>query len=275
MKLHTPRYLLAFVLAMLCGMASGQNLPVSACAEIPGTASLLSASRIVMVGEIHGSNEMPAEFMRIVCSALQRGQAVSVGLEMVDPGRALDAYIGSSGDAAARQALLAERHWNGMRDGRSSLAWLDMIDTFRAWRQQGLPLSVFALNDKPFTGDRDQAMAARLREERTARPVALILTYTGNVHSMLKRAGWMPAQMPTPMGALVADLAPVSIELTSDGGKSWMCTGPGQCGATSLPATLENGPPYVTRRAAQADLYTLQLNVGQTTASPPAVPPAP
>lgn len=275
MTLRTPRCLFALSLAALCATASAGNLPGAACAEIPGTAPLLSAGRIVMVGEIHGSSEMPAEFMRIVCSALQRGQAVSVGLEMVDPKRALDAYVGSGGDAAARRALLAERHWNGMRDGRSSLAWLGMIDTFRAWRQQGLPLSVFALNDKPFTGDRDQAMAARLREERAARPEALILTYTGNVHSMLKRAGWMAAQVPTPMGALVADLAPVSIELTSDGGKSWMCTGPAQCGVSSLPATLENGPLHAAHAAAHAGVYTLQLNVGQTTASPPAVPLAP
>lgn len=275
MKPRMPRHLFSFTLVALCSGASAQNQSGAACAVIPGTAPLLSAGRIGMVGEIHGSREMPAEFMRLVCGALQRGLAVSVGLEMVDPKRALDAYMGSSGDAAARQALLAERHWNGVRDGRSSAAWLDMIDTFRTWRRQGLPLSVFALNDKPFTGDRDQAMAARLREERAARPEALILTYTGNVHGMLKRAGWMPAQMPAPMGALVADLAPVSIELTSDGGKAWMCTGPGQCGATGLPAALENGPPHVARPAAQAELYTLQLNVGQTTASPPAVPPAP
>lgn len=275
MKPRMPHHLFSFALAALCASASAQNLSGAACAVIPGTAPLLSAGRIVMVGEIHGSREMPAEFMRLVCGALQRGLAVSVGLEMLDPKRALDAYMGSSGDAAARQALLAERHWNGVRDGRSSVAWLDMIDTFRAWRRQGRPLSVFALNDRPFTGDRDQAMAARLREERAARPDALILTYTGNVHSMLKRAGWLPAQVPAPMGALVADLAPVSMELTSGGGKFWMCARPGQCGETSLPATLENGPPHVARPAARADLYTLQLSVGQTTASPPAVPPAP
>jgi hypothetical protein len=50
-----------------------------------------------MIGEIHGSNEMPAEFLRLVCGALQRGQPVLVGLEMFDPNAALAAYMASTG----------------------------------------------------------------------------------------------------------------------------------------------------------------------------------
>ena len=268
MKPHAPRHVLAFVLATLFAGASARNLPGADCAEIPGTAPLLSAGRIVMVGEIHGSNEMPAEFMRLVCGALQRGLAVSIGLEMADPERALDRYMGSSGDAAARQALLAAEHWNGPRDGRSSAAWLGMIEVFRGWRQQGLPLSVFSLKDKAVAGSVDQAMAARLREERAARPETLIFTYTGNVHSMLAPAPWLSPQ--TPMGALVAELEPVSIDLTSDGGKFWLCAGKSRCGVTDFPATPDNGPPHVARPSVRVGVYTLQLNVGRTTASPPA-----
>jgi hypothetical protein len=269
MHLRLPKTLLAFALAALSASASSQNLPPGAdCTEIPGTAPVLAAGRIVMVGEIHGTKEMPAEFLRLVCSAVQRGQAVAVGIEMADPGGTLAAYMASTGDTASRQALLKARHWNGMRDGRSSVAWLDMIEAFRTMRQRDLPLRIFALNDKPYTGDRDQAMAARLREEHAAHPDALILTYTGNIHNMLKGMAGLPA----PMGALVADMEPVSIGLTSDAGQAWMCTGPNECGATGLPATLENGPPHAARPAARAGVYTLQINVGRITASPPAVP---
>jgi hypothetical protein len=269
MHLRLPKTLLAFALAALSAPAWSQNLPLGAdCTKIPGTAAVLGAGRIVMVGEVHGTKEMPAEFMRLVCSALQHGQAVSVGIEMADPDGTLAAYMASAGDAASRQALLGARHWNGMRDGRSSMAWLDMIETFRTMRQRGLPLSVFALNDKPFTGDRDQAMAARVREEHAAHPDALVLAYTGNIHNMLTRMAGMPA----PMGTLIADMEPVSIVLTADAGEAWMCSGPGGCGATGLPATRENGPPHVARPAARAGVYTLQINVGRITASPPAVP---
>jgi hypothetical protein len=269
MNLRLPKYLLAIALAAFGASASSQTLPPGAdCTEIPGTAPVLGAGRIVMVGEIHGTNEMPAEFLRLVCSALQRGRAVSVGIEMVDPGGTLAAYLASTGDAASRQALLKARHWNGMRDGRSSMAWLGMIEAFRTMRQRGLPVSVFALNDQPFTGDRDTAMAARVREEHAAHPDALILAYTGNIHNMLTRMAGIPA----PMGALAADMEPVSIVLTSDAGQAWMCTGPNECGATGLPATLENGPPHAARPAARAGVYTLQINVGRITASPPAVP---
>jgi hypothetical protein len=254
---------------MLSAAASAQSLPPGAdCREIPGTAPVLASGRIVMVGEIHGTSEMPAEFLRLVCSALARGQAVSVGIEMFDPNRTLAAYMSSNGDTAARQALLGARHWNGMRDGRSSVAWLGMIETFRTWRLRGLPLSVFALSDTPSAGSYDQVMSTRLRQERAAHPEALMLTYTGNVHSMLKRLQGLPE----PMGMLVADLNPVSINLASDAGQAWMCMGASGCGAQDLPATLKNGPAHTARPAAQVGVYTLQLNVGRITASPPAVP---
>lgn len=267
MRLH--RYLLALAMTALSATASSRNLPPAAdCTEIAGTAPVLSAGRIVMVGEVHGTSEMPAEFLRLACNALQRGRAVRVGLEMLDPNGALAAYIASSGDATARQALLAERHWNGMRDGRSSLAWLGMIEALRSMRERGLPLSVFALYDRSFTGSYDRVMAARLRQERTSHPDALILTYTGNVHSMLKRV----APFPEPMGSLVADLKPVAIVLSSDAGQSWSCMGGAECGVNDWPAPPENGPPHVARTSPRKGVYTLQLNVGRITASPPAVP---
>jgi hypothetical protein len=273
MRLPSFRDLLILALVSLSSAVSGQDLSAGLdCSEIPGTAPLLAPGRIVMVGEVHGTREMPAELLRLVCGALRRGQAVSVGLEMADPNGAVRAYMGSGGDAVARQALLAERHWNGMRDGRSSLAWLDMIETFRSMRQRGMPVGVFALNDRPFTGDRDQAMAARVREEHAAHPASLIFTYTGNVHSMLARAAWLPAQVPAPMGAQVADLDPVSIELTSEAGESWLCKGPQQCGVERMSPTPENGPPHVARPSPKAGVYTLRLNVGPIRASLPAVP---
>lgn len=273
MCLRLLKPILAVLLTVLGAAASGQALaPDADCAGIPGTAQVLAAGRIVMVGEVHGTNEMPAAFLRLACDALRRGLSVSAGLEMVDPDGALNAYMQSKGDATARQALLAARHWNGIRDGRSSEAWLGMIETFRHMRQRGLPVSVFALNDKPFTGDRDAAMAARLREEREAHPAALILTYSGNVHSMLERADYLPAQVPVPMGARLADLAPASIKLTSEGGQAWVCSSPPHCGVEKMQPAAGKGALHVASPAAEAGLYTLQLNVGAISASLPAVP---
>lgn len=269
MRLRSSSCLFALALLAFSAGAWSQDLaPGTDCTDIPGTAQVMTAGRIVMVGEVHGTNEMPAEFLRLVCSALRRGQAVSVGLEMFDPDGALTAYMASDGSAAARQALLAGRHWNGMRDGRSSMAWAGMIETLRRMRARGLPLSVFALNDRSFAGSYDQVMTARLRQERKAHPDTLILGYTGNVHSMLKTV----APFPATIGSLLADLEPVSIELGSDAGQSWFCRGAGDCGPGDWPAPPDNGPPHVARPSPRTGVYTLQLNVGKITASPPAVP---
>jgi hypothetical protein len=269
MRLRLSSCLFVLALTAASAGASSQELPTGvACADIPGTAQVMGAGRIVMVGEVHGTNEMPAEFLRLVCSALRRGQAVSVGLEMFDPDGALQAYMASSGDAAARQALLAGRHWNGMRDGRSSLAWLGMIESLRRMRASGLSMNVFVLNDLSFKGSYDQVMAARLRQEHAAHPEALILSYTGNVHSMLKAV----APFPATIGSLLADLEPVSIVLGSEAGQSWFCRGAGECGPGDWPAPPEHGPLHTARPSPRTGVYTLQLNVGRITASPPAVP---
>jgi len=273
MRLSKP--ILAFALAAISAAATAGNLPPGAAcagrAEIAGTEQVLAAGRTVLVGEGHGTNEMPDAFLRLVCSALRRGQPVAVGLEMHDLGGALGTYMASTGDPEARQAFLADGFWTGSRDGRTSSAYFGMIEALRTMREQGLPLSVFGLYDKPGMGD--QLLADRLRRERLARPDALILTYTGNIHSMLKRADWFPAQIPTPMGALVADLHPVSIDLESDGGQSWSCNAPRECHVQDIPTPpVTRGPLFVAQPASQAGVYTLQVNVGRTTASPPAVP---
>lgn len=263
------RPLLALALGALGAAATAATLPANSnCAEIPGTAQLLRAGSTVLVGEVHGTSEMPAAFLRLVCSALRRGQGVAAGLEIHDADGALDAYMASDDEPAARLALLASPFWSRTRDGRSSAAWLDTIVAFKALRHAGLPLTVFALYDKP--GLSDQAMAQRLRRERLARPDDLIVTLSGNIHSMLQR-GSLPAQIPEPLGALVADLNPVSINLTSDGGQSWSCRAPGECHVFDDPQPpVQNGPLLAARPASKAGVYSLDVNVGRTTASPPA-----
>jgi hypothetical protein len=234
------------------------------CTPIAGSAALLAAGRTVLVGEMHGTRELPAALYRMVCSALRRGVPVAVGLEVNDEDGALSRFMDAGDEPAASQHYLATRFWMQGRDGRASSAMFDTIAALKALRRQGLPLSVFALYDSRMLSDRK--MAERLRRERLARPDSLIVTLTGNVHNMLET----PAGMPLTMGTLVADLKPLAVNLVYSGGSAWWCQDV-VCGAKALPM-----PPYAPRElwtvlpARDARLYSVEVGVGTTTASPPA-----
>ncbi len=94
------------------------------CKAIAGADQLLQRPdlRWLIVGELHGTAELPAAFADLVCLAASSGKPVTVGLEFPQSEQArFDAYMSSTGDAAAKAALLQGATWRQpMRDGRSS-----------------------------------------------------------------------------------------------------------------------------------------------------------
>jgi hypothetical protein len=97
---------MALYLSTIANPASAQ----SDCADVRGTESIITGHRIIMVGEVHGTKEMPAMFTRLVCAALRRGngrnrrrvfrahrhrlyQRIVAG----DPGRSITQGVGTRG----------------------------------------------------------------------------------------------------------------------------------------------------------------------------------
>ena len=265
------------LLALLLSTAGIGALAAESCPPLPGFARALPAAGVLLVGEIHGNAEMPQAFVRIVCTALQQGQPVSVGLELSkDQAAPLQTYLASDGDAASRHALLSTLFWQKVRDGRTSAAYLAMIDQLRQLRREHARLTVFVLYEEDADAPRqlpDHIMANRIRKETMVRPGALVLANTGNFHSMLAppprgmQASNAPP-LPQPMGALLGDLAPVSINLVDAGGTSWTCM-KGGCGVHDLVGGAVQ-PVWQLAESGEPMLYSFDLNVGKTTASAPA-----
>ena len=77
------------------------------CPEVPGLASLLKPGHVVLLGEMHGTNESPQFLSDALCVALQNGHSVTVGLELpFSETERADVFLESSGDAEAEQRLL-------------------------------------------------------------------------------------------------------------------------------------------------------------------------
>src|ERR1043165_2111250 len=110
-------------------VAAARSPPV-AMLEIP--AGVLPPHGTLLIGDLHGTREIPAFVGQLVTAAAAR-RPVVLGLE-VPPGHAtaIQAYVASDGGAARRREMLADAWWQAeYQDGRRSVAMGDLIATGR------------------------------------------------------------------------------------------------------------------------------------------------
>jgi hypothetical protein len=252
------------------------------CPPVSGAEELFERAEVVLVGEIHGTQESPGFVAALACQAVRAGSPVTVGFELGESEEErFSAFLGSDGGRDARAALLAGRPWQARGQaqyGATSEAMLGLLDSLRRLRRQGFPVSfaLFNRTDGRGSQDRDRKMARTLGAlvERAAGGRFIVLT--GNVHSRLA-PGTRWDSTYQPMGFLAQQADPelriVSLDVAHSGGHAWLCTAEG-CGIRALGSRVE----------ATGDHFAIQLDdevgrdghhgryaVGEIHASPPAV----
>lgn len=239
-----------------------------AITPLPGADTLLDRDdlRYIVVGESHGTAQMPAAFGDLVTFAARRGSVVAAVELSGGDQPLLDAYLRSNGAPADRQALLAGHVWT-IHDGRTSLAMLDLIERLRRLRRQGADLTVVAC--QPFKPeqmvDYERAMGLCWRDAGSAHPKARVLVLVGNVH-----ADRAPPDGRTVAIASLPAAETLSLIAASAGGEAWSCEG-ADCGPRALYRAddLARGI-HLTPRGAHYD--GVLAAGGGFTASPPALP---
>lgn len=250
------------------------------CTPISGWERVLAddAVRFVILGEVHGSNEMPAVFADAVCLTAH-DRPVVAALELIELDQpAIDAFMASDGGAEAKRALLGAHTWNGpMKDGRSSEAYFRLLETLRQMRQAGRIQSVVAFQaarfDRPPTPvEYEKAMAGLVHA--AGQSGATVLALVGNIHAMRTEVPFQGGYIP--MAGHLPRAATVTLNLMAHGGESWVCYGgPDTCRASSSPAPSERHPRGVELSGRDDEPYSGVLYLGSpTTASPPQPGPA-
>lgn len=253
---------------------------------IPGSEALTAP--LVLVGEMHGSAEIPAAFGDLVCHALQRrpGETILVGLEIFSSAQgAIDAFLASDGGATARAALLEHEFWRReYQDGRSSRAMLALLDELRSHGAAGGRLAVRAFDapryDSP--SDRDASMANTLSAAMDALRPAQTLVLVGNVHSRtLEGYPWDASATFVSMGALLRATHHelTALDVKAAGGTVWICNSadPKDCGVRDQRAkNIGGATPRIELdgQPLSGSGYNGVLVMGELTASPPARTPA-
>ncbi|OHD09246.1 TraB/GumN family protein [Sphingopyxis sp. RIFCSPHIGHO2_12_FULL_65_19] len=270
------------VLAMVAAPADAPA--TTGCTPLPGAETLRDVQRpdFVIMGEAHGTAELPAAFADLVCAYAASGTSLTVGLEFLPAEQpALDAYLASNGDQAARQALLASPGWT-IRDGRASQAIFDLVEALRKMKATHGDLAVVAF-DHPSeragtSAAREKGMAELLLAARRARPAAPVLALTGNGHA--GKSEWTSLGPPFPaMSQLLPADKTLAISFHVEGGAIWACgretpEAEETCGPRPIRVRGESRPRGISAGSSRKG-FDATLAVGTAFSPSPPAKPAP
>lgn len=266
--------------AALCAALAAPASAASHCNSLEGAAALTAAESIdfIVLGEAHGTVELPALFADLVCAALPTGRAVIVGVEHGEAHQLrLDAYMASDGDAAARAALTADPRWSS-DDARFTVAMADLIERIRALKASGADIRLAAFDeviDQPgTTAAREEGMARRLIRIRDAAPGSLVLALTGLGHADTNGFASMTPPIPS-MAQHLPQASTLTLAFVRSGGTRWGCPEPApgedrRCGPVEMVPRDPPTPRGVVVGDDRPGFDAVASTGGPLTASPPA-----
>lgn len=273
----------AFLLPSLVALTLA--FPVACAAHDDPLATLVrqaDATRLLFIGEMHGTTEVPALVAQLAAgisarkNAAGKAQPVVVALEWSGHETGHQAYLASEGTAADKARLLAFRFWSKpYQDGRSSGAMFALLESVRKQAHSGSPvqLATFDLNQDQLAPNRDEGMAQNLRAIVQANPGAKIIALTGNYHAR-QRPGTSGDPKYRFMANYFADLAPFSLYVDAPRGSYWGCFGatPEDCKSVTFASKGGEAPLGMYTDGELVKIgYSQGLRLAQFTASPPAV----
>lgn len=211
---------------------------LSGCTREPspretGFTDSLVAGSVVLIGELHGTKEIPGFVGDFVEELSERRLPVTLALELqVKDQPAFDTYIASPRAAGDRSAFFKNAMtWQSL-DGRGSEAMFDLVDRAAALKQRGADLQVKLIDAAPKQRAtpkgiqaRDRLMGAELLKH--AREDRAVVALVGNLHAQLGNSVvGLPNATLRPMGAFVRDKKPATISLDGIGprGEHWGCS---------------------------------------------------
>jgi hypothetical protein len=277
-----PRPCLLFFNALalaLVGTASPVWAEDASCRSIPGVEPLLQAGKVILIGEQHGTAEIPAFVLDLACQAVESDVPIQVGVELPESERErVQAFLASNGDIDARRALTSGGRWEAdYQYGLTSEAMLGLFEGLCALARQGHDLRI-VLFDQPGGGGseaRDRRMAEYLAGVVNESTDALFVVLTGNIHSRVSPGTrWNPEY--EPMGYLLSKAISsdriVALDVAHGGGTAWVCLGSGvaDCGEQKLRKRGPEGAGITLDGSPEETGHHGWYHVETINASPPA-----
>jgi hypothetical protein len=252
------------------------------CRNIEGLDPLLVPGAVLLLGELHGTEQSPAFLANVVCLGLQAGHPVTVALEIPREERdRIETFLTSQGAESDRAAVLDSPFWGSeYQDGRRSAAMLSLLDEMRRLRREGRPLRVKLIDrmERPTErGARDRWMGEALAEAVEDAPDGVMVALTGNIHTKVGRGTPWDSQF-EPAGFVLANRKPgvrlTALDVSYRDGTAWFCTTaePSSCQVRSVRGSANAQTGRVVLHPEMTNGYHGLYEVGSLTASLPAQP---
>ncbi|CAM4150162.1 hypothetical protein [Corallococcus exiguus] len=249
--------------------------------SILGLKKHAKAGRVMLLGELHGTQEVPRFIAQSVCQLVTSGMPVTVGLELpVENEERITTFLQSQGGEVDWLKLMEAPFWRSpYPDGRGSEAVANMLEQLRQLRAQGLDVAVFVYDHPKLSRQkREDALARTVLAQVKATPRRFHLVVSGNIHSRTAKGLPWDTQY-TPMGYLLKDQLEdvTALDMAYDTGTAWICAANKQsskldCGVKEAKGK-DNGDRFFmhTWSSTNKEGYHGVFYVGHVTASEPAI----
>lgn len=209
-------------------------------ARKPATHTDQSTQEIILIGEMHGTQETPRLFRNLVAVAAgEKNKRIGVGLELPT---ALQAHLDEAVKKNTRiesfgEQLLADPAWQkfaNFKDGRSSQAMMDLISNM-VQLAQSQRVSFFFFDTQ--VTDRDETMAKFIGQRVREHGYDETFILAGNIHAnRASRYPGMKKRTIVPMGYKLQEqgFAVHSYDVRYSEGETWACMP--ECGIHHLQA---------------------------------------
>jgi hypothetical protein len=163
--------------------------------------TLLSPFQIVMVGEMHGTNESAPFVSGLTNLFTSHGDSVQIGLEI--PAELMSEFLQAHTDSSVYQSVFFSNP--PYLDGRESLPWANLIVTLS--KIPKVKIFFFDINrDKDAVHLKDTLMAMNIKTQFNQHPSWKIITLNGNYHNRISDANTMASVLKRNVSSKVCSL---------------------------------------------------------------------
>ncbi|RKH15750.1 hypothetical protein D7X74_17525 [Corallococcus sp. CA047B] len=249
--------------------------------DIIGLKPRAKTGGVMLLGELHGTQEVPRFIAQAVCQLVMSGTPVSVGLELpVENEERVTTFVKSVGTEEDWLRLMEAPFWRSpYPDGRGSEAVANMLEQLRQLRARGLDVEAFVYDHPKLSGQqRENALTQTVLGHVKAGPGRFHLVVSGNIHP--RTAQGLPWDKKyQPMGRLLkAQLKDVlSLDMAYNSGSAWICAADQQgrkldCGVKETKGK-DNGDRFFVHiwDSPNKEGYHGVFYVGPVSASEPAI----
>jgi hypothetical protein len=162
--------------------------------------TLLSRFQVIMLGEMHGTNESAPFVDGLTNLFTNKGDSVLVGLEI--PPAFMTKFLSLHNDSSIYQSEFFSNP--PFMDGKESVAWAQLISKLN--KNPKAKIFFFDVNDDEKTYSRDSLMAMKIKAQCAQHPAWKVITLSGNYHNQISNPSSMTSFLKRNISANICSL---------------------------------------------------------------------